>query len=95
MKNVELIKKAQAECGEYATGYKADISENSLIKICEMVWTRAANLTYSFFEWHRELIAVIGIKAYNYWLDNIMDFKQGKIEACKYFCFHGERYCMK
>jgi hypothetical protein len=93
MKNNEIIKKAQTECGEYATGYKGDISENSLMKICEMIWIRAKNLSYNFAEWHREMTVVIGIKAYRYWLDQIMDFQQSKMEACKYFCFHGQRYC--
>lgn len=38
MTRKEIIKKAQTECGEYATGYKGDVSEGSLTKICEMMY---------------------------------------------------------
>ena len=93
MKAREIIKKAQNECGETATGYKYDITTDSLKRICEMLWTRAANLCYTFCEWRIELTKVIGVRAFNYFLPDVMEFQQSKMNACKYYCFHGNRYC--
>ena len=41
MKNQDIIKRAQAECGEYVTGYKGDITSETINAICEAMWTRA------------------------------------------------------
>lgn len=95
MKNNEIIKKAQEICGEYVTGYKADVSENSVREICRMIWVRSANLGYSFFQWHDEMLSVLGKAAFAFWYDTILDFRQEMMEANKYFVFHGTRYCTK
>ena len=62
MESKDIIKKAQAECGEYVTGYRMDITIESLNAICEAMWTRAINLTYCFTEWLGEVLDVIGKK---------------------------------
>lgn len=93
MKNQDIIKKAQAECGEYVTGYRYDITAESIIAICRMVWNRSVNLSFTFCEFRMEMNKVIGIRAYNYWLVNILDFIQSKMNDGNYFCHHGEKYC--
>lgn len=91
----EIIKRAQTECGEYVTGYKGDVNCDNLKSICEQMWNRCANLGYNFAQWHCEITSIVGNKNYRYFLDEIMDFQQSKMEASKYFVFHGMRYCMK
>ena len=89
----EIIKRAQAEYGQYETGYKGDVNCDNLKSICEQMWKRCINLSYNFAQWHCEVTSIIGSKNYRYFLDEIMDFQQSKMEACKYFMFHGQRYC--
>ena len=89
----EVIKKAQETCGEYVTGYKGDVNENNLREICEMMWNRSVNLGYNFAEWHVEVAVVIGNRNYKYWFLEIMEFQKAKMDAAKYFMFHGQRYC--
>lgn len=94
MTNKELIKKAQTECGEYATGYRYDISEDVLKNICEKVWTRAKNLGYSVIEWKEELMKVIGKHQYIFWDMQIADFEHQKINDAKTYVVLGQtRYC--
>ena len=89
----EIIKKAQTECGDYATGYKQDINGNTIREICKMMWTRAKNLSYNFGEWHREITTIIGMKQYQYWMNEIMDYQQEMMNANNYFVHHGQRFC--
>lgn len=89
----EIIKKAQTECGETPTGYKHDITIDSLKVICKMMWRRSVNLSYTFCEFRMEVQKTIGVLAYSYYLVDILEFQQAKMEASKYFCFHGQRYC--
>lgn len=93
MKNNEIIKRAQSECGEYVTGYKADITADTIIAILEAMWSRAKNLTYCFTEWSGEVLDVVGQKNYEYWHDEIQDFENRKMQEGKYYRFHGERFC--
>lgn len=93
MKNNEIIKKAQEQAGEYVTGYKHDITFDSLRNICEMIWNRARNLAFNFSEWHMEMRTVIGGPNYRYWMDQIMDFQQEKMNQGKYCVCDGHRYC--
>lgn len=93
MKNIEIIKKAQAECNETITGYKRDISQDSLKVICEMMWKRSINLMYDFSEFRMEMQKCIGALMYSFYLVDILDFIQDKVNAGKYCNFHGNRYC--
>ena len=93
MKNQDIIKRAQAECGEYVTGYKGDITSETINAICEAMWTRAKNLTYNFTEWMGEVLDVVGKKNYVFWFDTIQDFKEMKIKQGKYVVFHDSRLC--
>jgi hypothetical protein len=93
MTNTEIIKKAQAECGEYVTGYRYDITVDSLNAICEAMWKRAKNLSYTFTGWFGEVADVLGKKAFLFWIDDIHTFEDKKMEENKYYMFHGERYC--
>lgn len=93
MTNKEIIKRAQKECGEYVTGYKYDITSNSLNAICEAMWKRAINLSYCFTEWLGDVLDVIGKKNFEFWYDEIQDFEHRKMNDNKYFVHHGRRYC--
>ena len=93
MKNNEIIKQAQAECGEYVTGYKADVNIDNLQVIMEKIWHRCVNLSYTFQDFRLEMSQVIGTKAYTIFLVDILDFMQGKMDKQKYFNFNGVRYC--
>ena len=93
MESKDIIKRAQAECGEYVTGYRMDITNESLNAICEAMWTRAINLTYCFTEWLGEVLDVIGKKNFEIWIEEIRNFQNKKMQASKYYMFHGERYC--
>lgn len=94
MKNNEIIKQAQAECGEYVTGYKGDITCDSLKAICNKIWNRCVNLSYTFVEFRMEMSSVVGVKAYNFFLVDILDFMNEKENLWKYCMFHGKRYCL-
>lgn len=93
MTRKEIIKKAQTECGEYATGYKGDVGEESMTKICEMMWTRSKNLGYSFEEWLREVMDVVGKPNFFRFFDVIECYKMKKMNAGKYCVCLGVRYC--
>ena len=93
MKNNEIIKKAQTECGEYATGYKGDISEECMTKICEMMWTRSKNLGYSFQEWLGEVLNVVDRPNFFRFFDTIEVYKMKMMNAGKYCVCLGVRYC--
>ena len=93
MTNKEVICKAQEAAGVYVTGYKGDMNCDIIREICKMIWTRAKNLGYSFSEWHKEIAAVIGMKNYKYWSDEILGYQQSMLEASRYFVYHGQRYC--
>ena len=93
MESKDIIKRAQAECGEYVTGYRMDITNESLNAICEAMWNRAINLTYCFTEWLGEVLDVIGKKNFEFWIEEIRNFQNKKMQASKYYMFHGERYC--
>ena len=95
MTNKDIIRKAQEACGENVTGYRADITCDTLKVICEALWKRAANLTYDFFEWMGEVKTVIGVTAFRFFYDNILDFQHDKMNQFKYSCHHGRRYCEK
>lgn len=94
MNNKEIIKRAQSECGEYVTGYRYDITIDSLRSICEAMWNRAKNLSYTITEWVGEVADVLGKKAFLFWLPEIEAFKYEKLNALKYSVFHGQRYCL-
>lgn len=89
----QIIEKAQAESGEYVTGYKSDITIITLGNICEALWNRAKNLCYTFVDWRLEVAKVIGSKNYKLFLVDIIDFQQVKMEKGKYFKFGDQRYC--
>jgi len=93
MKNAEIIKRAQKQCGEYVTGYKGDITSETLNVICEAMWSRSVNLSMNFTEWLGEVLEVIGKKNFVFWFDEIQGFKQKKIEQSKYVVFHGQKLC--
>lgn len=89
----QIIEKAQAESGEYVTGYKSDITNITLYNICEALWNRAKNLCYTFVDWKSEVAKVIGLKNYKLFLTDIDAFEQFKMDKGKYFKFHDQRYC--
>lgn len=93
MKNAEIIKRAQKQCGEYVTGYKGDITIETLNVICEAMWSRAVNLSMNFTEWLGEVLQVIGKKNFEFWFDEIQGFKQKKIDQQKFFVFHDKWFC--
>ena len=93
MSDKEIIKKAQENCGQYATGYKGDVNAENLREILSMLWNRAKNLTYTFCEWRMEVNKVIGARKFLYFYTDILEYQQEKMEAARYFCHHGQRYC--
>ena len=93
MTNTEVIKKAQETCGEYVTGYKRDVSQNTIREICKMMWTRAKNLSYNLAEWHVEVATVVGNRNYKFWFIDIMEYQAEMLNANKYYMFHGHRMC--
>lgn len=95
MKATEIIKKAQAECGEFATGYRADVNEDVLGKICEMMWAYSAELGYRIADWHCQMFDVLGKKAHKFWVANIFEFEHKMVEANKTVVHLGARYCQK
>ena len=93
MKNQDIIKRAQTECGEYVTGYRFDITFNSLNAICEAMWKRSINLSFTVSDWFGQVADVLGKQAFIFWADDIQEFAHKKENECKYFCFHGQKYC--
>ena len=93
MENKEIIKRAQAECGEYVTGYRADITIDSLASICEAMWKRSINISLTISDWYGQVADVIGKQAFIFWVENISEFVHKKENESKYFNFHGQRYC--
>ena len=93
MEAKNIIKEAQAKAGQFPTGYKGDVNIDNLPFILEKLWTRAKNLTYTFGEFRLEVVTVIGTRAYTFFLVNILDFIQEKMNKGQYSKFHEQRYC--
>ena len=88
--NKRDLRLAQMRAGLEPNGHKGNMSEEALGYLMEMKWSDCDGLTTT--EFFSAMLATLGKKSYNFWLDNIAQYIMDAMRDMTRTEFHHGRY---